>query len=315
MCEPVVGRFAPSPSGRMHLGNVLCALLSWLSVRHQGGKYILRIEDLDPERCPRSYADLIEDDLHWLGLDWDEGGSSGGPDGSYYQSERTAIYQTYFDRLAAQNLLYPCFCSRAELHAASAPHLSDGRVVYTGRCRGLTAEEIAEKRKRRGAATRVIVPDETVVFTDGLAGVCREHLPTECGDFIIRRSDGVFAYQLAVVVDDGREGVTEVVRGRDLLGSTARQIWLHRLLGFTPPHFVHIPLLNDAAGRRLSKRDADLDLGVLRTRFSPAELTGALAFAAGLIDTPVPVTPRELIADFSWDRLPQDDLRLPDRFF
>ena len=188
-------------------------------------------------------------------------------------------------------------------------------MVYTGRCRGLTAEEIAEKRKRRGAATRVIVPDETVVFTDGLAGVCREYLPTECGDFIIRRSDGVFAYQLAVVVDDGREGVTEVVRGRDLLGSTARQIWLHRLLGFTPPHFVHIPLLNDAAGRRLSKRDADLDLGVLRTRFSPAELTGALAFAAGLIDTPVPVTPRELIADFSWDRLPQDDLRLPERFF
>lgn len=310
-----VGRFAPSPSGRMHLGNVLCALLSWLSARHQGGRYLLRIEDLDPDRCPRSYADLIEDDLNWLGLDWDAGGAGSGPAGSYYQSERTAVYQRYFDRLEEMGLVYPCFCSRAALHAASAPHLSDGRVVYAGTCRGLTPQAVAEKKKKRGAAARVRVPDETICFTDGLQEICREHLPTECGDFIIRRSDGVFAYQLAVVVDDGEAGVTEVVRGRDLLDSTARQIWLHRLFGFAPPRFVHIPLLSDAAGRRLSKRDEDLDLGVLRTRFTPAELTGALAFAAGLIDTPVPVTPRELVADFDWNRIPKGDLCLPPRFF
>ncbi len=313
--KQVVGRFAPSPSGRMHLGNVLCALLSWLSVRSQNGSYILRIEDLDPERCPRHYADLIEDDLHWLGLDWDAGASKGGTDGSYYQSERTAIYQTYFDTLSEPGLLYPCFCSRVALHAASAPHLSDGRVIYAGTCRNLTPAQIAEKRKKRGAATRIRVPDESITFTDGLQGVCQESLTQECGDFIIRRSDGVFAYQLAVVVDDGREGVTEVVRGRDLLDSTARQIWLHKLLGFTPPQFIHIPLLNDADGRRLSKRDADLDLGVLRKRFTPAELTGALAYAAGLIASPLPVRADELISEFSWEKIPSYDLCLPDRFF
>ncbi len=313
--KQVVGRFAPSPSGRMHLGNVLCALLSWLSVRSQSGSYILRIEDLDPERCPRDYANLIEDDLHWLGLDWDAGASKGGADGSYYQSERTPIYQTYFDQLADAGYLYPCFCSRAALHAASAPHLSDGRVIYAGTCRDLTPEQISEKRKQRGAAIRIRVPDETISFIDGLQGACTESLQTECGDFILRRSDGVFAYQLAVVVDDGHEGITEVVRGRDLLGSTARQIWLHRLLGFAPPEFIHIPLLNDADGRRLSKRDADLDLGILRKRFTPAELTGALAYAAGLIPTPMPVRAHELVSVFSWDKLPTGDLCLPEGFF
>lgn len=313
--KQIVGRFAPSPSGRMHLGNVLCALLSWLSARSQNGSYILRIEDLDPDRCPRHYADLIEDDLAWLGLDWDAGGSSGGPDGSYYQSERTAIYQHYFDQLHAQGLLYPCFCSRAALHAASAPHLSDGRVVYPGTCRALTPEQIAQKSRTRGAAMRLRVPDQTISFVDGLQGACAEHLPTECGDFIVRRSDGVFAYQLAVVVDDALEGVTEVVRGRDLLGSTARQIWLHRVLGFEPPHFVHIPLLNDAHGQRLSKRDAALDLSVLRQRFTPHELTGALAYAAGLLDSPRPVSAHALIPQFSWARVPTGDLCLPPDFF
>ena len=313
--KQTVGRFAPSPSGRMHLGNVLCALLAWLSARSQNGSFILRIEDLDPDRCPRRYADLIEDDLAWLGLTWDAGGSKGGPDGSYYQSARTAIYQHYFDRLQQEGLVYPCFCSRAALHAASAPHLSDGRVVYPGTCRGLTAAQVAEKCRVRRPAMRLRVPDETITFTDGLQGPCTESLPTECGDFILRRSDGVFAYQLAVVVDDALEGVTEVVRGRDLLGSTARQIWLHRQLGFAPPDFVHIPLLNDADGRRLSKRDADLDLGVLRTRFSPAQLIGALAHAAGLIDRPEPVTPRELIPEFSWSKVPAGDLCLPAGFF
>lgn len=278
----------------MHLGNVLCALLAWLSARSQNGGYILRIEDLDTMRCPRSFAALIVDDLKWLGLDWDGIGEQNPgalryaealadiPESvrrSAYQSDRTPIYEYFEGILRGKGLLYPCFCSRAELHAANAPHLSDGRVVYPGTCRGLTAEEAAARRKKRGAATRVRVPDETVRFMDGCMGGYCEHLTDECGDFIIRRSDGVFAYQLAVTVDDGLMGVTEVVRGSDLIGSTARQIWLHRLFGFAPPAFYHMPLLLAPDGRRLSKRDEDLDLGLLRTRMRPERLVGALAFA------------------------------------
>ena len=311
MDKQIVGRFAPSPSGRMHLGNVLCALLAWLSVRSRDGKYILRIEDLDPDRCPRHYADLIEDDLRWLGLDWDEGGSMGGPDGSYYQSERTTIYQHYFDILEQKGLIYPCFCSRAALHAASAPHLSDGRVIYAGTCRDMTADEITAAMKKRKPAARLRVPDRTIEYVDGVQGVYAEHLPTECGDYIIRRSDGVFGYQLAVVVDDALEGVNEVVRGCDLISSAPRQIWLHEVLGFEPPAFYHMPLLCASDGRRLSKRDEDLDLGLLREKFTPEQIVGALAHAAGLIDRPEPVTARELAADFRWERVPRGDLFLP----
>lgn len=302
----VTGRFAPSPSGRMHLGNVLCALLAWLSARRQGGRYLLRIEDLDEMRCPRSYADLIMDDLRWLGLDWD---------GEVpYQSARTVLYEQYEGILREKGLLYPCFCSRAALHAASAPHLSDGRVVYAGTCRDLSPDEVAQRRKTRAPATRVRVPDETVSFEDGVFGTYTENLARECGDFIIRRSDGVFAYQLAVVVDDALTGVTEVVRGSDLISSTPRQLWLHRLFGFTPPRFIHIPLLCDHDGRRLSKRDEDLDLGLLRQRFTPEQVVGALACAAGLADTPTPVAASELVAGFSWDKIPRCDLFLPDLF-
>lgn len=306
------GRFAPSPSGRMHLGNVLCALLAWLSVRAKGGRFLLRIEDLDPDRCPRALADQIEDDLRWLGLDWDAGGAASGEE--YYQSARTPVYETYFAALAEKAEIYPCFCSRAALHAASAPHLSDGRVLYAGTCYGLSPEAVAEKRRKRSPAARVHVPDLTVSFVDGVQGPYREHLPSECGDFILRRSDGVFAYQLAVTVDDGLMGVTEVVRGRDLLESTARQIWLHRLFGFEPPKFYHIPLLLDHDGRRLSKRDDDLDLGLLRERFAPEQVVGALAFAAGLAGSPAPVRPSELVSGFAWEKIPKGDLFLPDVF-
>ena len=184
MTQPC-GRFAPTPSGRMHLGNILCAMLSWLSVRSKGGRYILRIEDLDAERCPRRLADQIEDDLRWFGLDWDEGGSDGGD--AWYQSCRTPIYEHYEEILRGRGLLYPCFCSRAELHAAQAPHRSDGTYVYAGTCRNLTEEQIREKRKQRGAATRLIVPDETIRFTDGCQGDYEENLARDCGDFIVRR--------------------------------------------------------------------------------------------------------------------------------
>ena len=222
----VVGRFAPSPSGRLHLGNLACSLLAWLSAKQQGGKIVLRIEDLDAERCPRRYADQLEEDLRWLGLVWDEGGSTGGPHAPYYQSECSGIYLEQYAKLEAQGLVYPCFCSRAQLHAASAPHTSDGNVIYPGTCRDLTSAEIAEKRKQKAPAYRLRVPDEEIVFVDGCMGEHRENLMQDCGDFYLRRADGVFAYQLAVVVDDARMGVTEVVRGSDLLSSTARQLYL-----------------------------------------------------------------------------------------
>lgn len=302
-----IGRFAPSPSGRMHLGNVLCALLAWLSARRQGGQYLLRIEDLDTMRCPRSYAELIIDDLRWLGLDWDGE--------ILYQSERTAIYEQYEAILREKGLLYPCFCSRAALHAASAPHLSDGRVVYAGTCRDLTPAQVAEKRKTRAPATRVRVPDQTVSFTDGVFGDYSENLVHECGDFIIRRSDGVFAYQLAVVVDDALSGVTEVVRGADLLSSTPRQLWLYRELGLQAPQFYHLPLLLDHEGRRLSKRDGDQSLENLRARYTPQEIVGRLAFACGLQDAPRPAAPQDLVGAFDWARVPRHDIFLPEHLF
>lgn len=309
--KQTVGRFAPSPSGRMHLGNVFCALMAWLAARSEGGRILLRQEDLDPQRCLRTNADMLEQDLLWLGLDWDEGGSREGPHGPYYQSERTAIYEEAFQKLQKQGLIYPCFCSRAELHAAEAPHLSDGRVLYTGRCRSLTEQERQALAKSRKPAARLMVPDETVSFCDLCCGVYRENLARECGDFLVRRSDGVFAYQLAVVVDDALMGVTQVVRGRDLLDSTPRQLYLYRLLQLHAPEFGHIPLLLAPDGRRLSKRDGALDLGALRKRFSSGEILGFLACAAGLTDRPEPVSAGDLIPLFAWDKLPREDIRLP----
>ncbi|MEY8282018.1 tRNA glutamyl-Q(34) synthetase GluQRS [Oscillospiraceae bacterium 52-8] len=308
----VKGRFAPTPSGRMHLGNLLCALLAWLSARAEGGRVVLRIEDLDAVRSPRSYADLLEDDLRWLGLFWDEGGSSGGPDGPYYQSERTALYQAALARLEEQGLVYPCFCSRAQLHAAQAPHLSDGRVLYPGTCRNLTAQEVAQQRQHRPPALRLRVPDETVSFVDRHLGPYSENLQRECGDFLIRRSDGVFAYQLAVVVDDAAMGVTQVARGADLLSSTPRQLYLYRLLGLPVPTFAHIPLLTAPDGRRLSKRDGDLDLGAIRRRLpGPEPLLGLLGWLCGLLERPEPVYAQDLVSLFSWDKIPKGDLPLP----
>ena len=311
----VTGRFAPSPSGRLHLGNLACSLLAWLSAKHQGGRIVLRIEDLDAERCPRKYADALEEDLRWLGLFWDEGGSHGGPNGPYYQSECAAIYTESYNKLEAQGLVYPCFCSRAQLHAASAPHTSDGNVIYPGTCRGLTAEQIAEKRKKKAPAYRLMVPDEDITFTDGCMGPHTENLLRDCGDFYLRRADGVFAYQLAVVVDDARMGVTEVVRGADLLDSTPRQLYLYYLLGLTPPVFYHFPLLLTAEGRRLSKRDGAVGLDSLQDRLPPEEILGRLAFLAGFNPSAAPKTAAELLADFAWEKVPRQDIRIPAGLF
>ena len=294
----------------MHLGNVFSALLAWLSVRRAGGVMVLRMEDLDPDRCRAAYAEQLADDLRWLGLDWDEGYQKGGAHGPYLQSERTARYAAAFRALEERGLVYPCYCTRAERLAASAPHRSDGQVVYSGKCRHLTEEERARLAQTRCPAWRLIVPDQEISFTDGLQGTYRENLLRDCGDFILRRSDGVYAYQLAVVCDDGDMGITQVVRGRDLLDSTPRQLYLYGLLGLTPPEFYHVPLLLAPDGRRLAKRDRDQELGALQQRFTARELVGRLAHLAGLIPEAAPVSPEELVPLFAWEKLPRRDIAM-----
>ncbi|MCC8182095.1 MAG: tRNA glutamyl-Q(34) synthetase GluQRS [Clostridiales bacterium] len=305
----VTGRFAPSPSGRMHLGNAFSCLLAWLSVRSAGGRMLLRIEDLDPDRCRPDYAQQVEADLRWLGLDWDEGGMDG--ETACCQSRRREIYAHYLNLLQEDGLLYPCFCTRGELHAASAPHASDGTPLYPGTCRRLSPEEQTRRATLRRPALRIRVPDREIAFTDRLQGAYRENLARDCGDFILRRSDGVHAYQLAVVVDDGLLGVTQVVRGRDLLTSAPRQLWLQEILDFPHPTYAHVPLLLSADGRRLSKRDSALDLGAIRASGrTPESVVGSLAFWSGLIDRPQAISAKELIPLFSWDKVRREDVRL-----
>ena len=296
----MTGRFAPSPSGRMHMGNLWSCLLAWLSARSVGGGMVLRLEDLDPDRCRPEYCGQIMRDLEWLGLDWD-----GEP---VYQSKRTEIYRQAFQALEQQNVIYPCFCTRAERLAASAPHRSDGAAVYDGRCGRLSLAEREELSRTRRPAWRVRVPEQVIAFRDLLQGDYKEDLKRDCGDFILRRSDGVFAYQLAVVVDDAAMGVTQVVRGSDLLSSTPRQLWLQERLSLPRPEYGHLPLLLAPDGRRLAKRDRDLELGRLQEKYTAPQLVGRLAFAANLIDRPEAISPRELLPLFSWEKLPREDL-------
>lgn len=295
-----VGRFAPTPSGRMHLGNVFAAMIAWLSVRSQGGTMVLRMEDIDIQRTSPEKAALLRSDLAWLGLDWDLETPP--------QSQRTAVYQEYFEKLLDMGLLYPCYCTRAQLHSVNAPHLSDGTYLYPGTCRDLT--EAQRTAFDRSPAWRIRVPDRQWTVHDLLQGVYRENLATDCGDFVLRRSDGLFVYQLAVTVDDGLAGVTEVVRGCDLLSSTPRQMYLQELLGFPHPTYGHIPLLVAPDGRRLSKRDQDLDLGYLQDHTIPEKILGTLAHACGLIGKPEAVSARELTGEFDWDKLRSDPIHL-----
>ncbi|MBQ1264242.1 MAG: tRNA glutamyl-Q(34) synthetase GluQRS, partial [Oscillospiraceae bacterium] len=281
-----------------HLGNVFSALLAWLSVRSQNGQMILRLEDLDPDRCKAEYCEQLKNDLAWLGLNWDTEQTP--------QSRRTDAYCEQFEKLHQLGLVYPCYCTRAELHAASAPHASDGNVIYAGTCRDMTEEQ--RKAQTRNPAWRLRATDETLTFTDGLQGKYEENLAKDCGDFILRRSDGVYAYQLAVVTDDAAGGVNEVVRGQDLLTSTPRQMYLQRLLGFAQPTYYHVPLLLAPDGRRLSKRERDLDMGALREAFRVEDLIGHLAHLAGLLEKPQSVSAQELVGEFSWARVKKTDI-------
>ena len=295
-----VGRFAPTPSGRMHLGNVFAALIAWLSVRSRDGSLVLRMEDLDTQRTSDEFAQVLREDLLWLGLDWDVE--------TQPQSQRSHIYETYFDVLKEKELLYPCYCTRSQLHSVNAPHLSDGTYVYPGTCRSLISEQRAAFN--RLPSWRVKVPDKLWTVEDLCQGTYTEDLATDCGDFVVRRADGVFVYQLAVTVDDGEAGVTEVVRGTDLLSSSPRQMYLQELFGFPHPAYGHVPLLLAPDGRRLSKRDKDLDLGVLRQRLAAEKLIGSLACTAGLIEKPEKISARELATVFSWDKLKKDNIYL-----
>lgn len=290
------GRFAPSPTGRMHLGNVFSALLSWLSARSQGGRWLLRIEDIDRERSQQAYADLLMEDLQWSGLTWD-----GEP---VYQSQRSDIYEHYFALLKKQGLTYPCYCTRNDILATQAPHESDGRVVYKGTCRHLPPREGV------AAATRLMVPERDISFTDGHYGQQSVSLSRQVGDFIIRRKDGAWAYQLVVVIDDALMGVNEIVRGRDLLLSSPQQMYIAELLGFGMPRFTHLPLLCNEAGQRLSKRDQSMDMASLRSRFTATDIIGRLAFLAGILPTPQPMTPQQLLPLFSWNKVPCSDITL-----
>lgn len=292
-----VGRFAPTPSGRMHLGNVFAALIAWLSVKSRGGSMILRMEDLDTQRTSGEYAQILRQDLCWLGITWDLETEK--------QSTRSAVYDRYFGMLADKDLLYPCYCTRSQLHNVNAPHLSDGTYVYPGTCRNLPPREDGRK-----CAWRVKVPDRMWTVRDLVQGEYTENLATDCGDFVVRRADGVYVYQLAVTVDDGESGVTEVVRGADLLSSAPRQMYLQSLFGFSHPEYGHVPMLMAPDGRRLSKRDKDMDLGFLQSHTTPERLIGLLAFSAGLTDRAEPVSAAELATVFSWENLRKTDIYL-----
>ena len=294
--RPVVGRFAPSPTGRMHAGNIYAALSAWLVAKSQGGTIVLRIEDLDRDRSKAEYISAVQRDFELLGLTWDQG--------PFFQHDRDEAYLEAFSALERKDLVYPCFCTRADLHAASAPHRGE-KFVYPGTCRGLTAEQIAEKSMRRAPAQRLRVPDATYSFEDMVQGRYEQNLAHDCGDFLVRRSDQAFAYQLAVVV----------VRGVDLLCSTPQQLYLQELLGLGHPRYAHIPLLVAERNRRLSKRDHDAGIEELLARFkTPEAIIGHIAGVCGLAPTRDPVTPEQLLRTFDVTQLPElfsDPVQIP----
>ena len=241
----------------------------------------------------------------WLGLDYDRETPA--------QSLRTEAYDEAFRILEEKGLIYPCYCTRSQLHSVNAPHLSDGTYVYPGTCRGLTAQQ--RSAFGRKPAWRVRVPEKVWSFTDRVQGAYSLNLSTECGDMVVRRADGVYVYQLAVTVDDGAAGVTEVTRGMDLLSSAPRQMYLQELLGLPHPEYAHVPMLLAPDGRRLSKRDRDLDLGELRRRVTPEQLIGTLAYAAGIISKLEPVSAAELAKEFRWEKVKGESLYLDASIF
>lgn len=310
----VRGRLAPSPTGHMHLGNAWAFMLAWLAARSVGGDVVLRMEDIDPDRAREAYAVGLMCDIEWLGLDWDEGPDKGGPHQPYVQSARLDRYAQVLQGLVAAGHVYPCYCTRKELRSlAGAPHPGDAGAAYPGTCRGLSAEERqGREQEGRSASMRVHWPDVAFRFDDLLHGPQSGGSASSGGDFAVRRSDGVFAYQLAVVVDDIDMGVTQVVRGDDLMCCTPRQLLLYHLLGARPPSYLHVPLLLDAEGQRLAKRHRSLEIRALREAGVPAaHVTGYLAWCAGLAPYPQPLAPEACLDRFDIGVLPRGPVTIP----
>jgi glutamyl-tRNA synthetase len=299
-----VGRLAPSPSGLLHLGHARTFLIAWWHARASGGRVVMRIEDLDGARASREHGDAALRDLEWLGVDWD------GP--VKVQSQGIERLNEAVQTLLELGLAYPCVCTRGDVRTAqSAPHQGETELRYPGTCRGRFASvEAAASASGRAPGIRLRVPSELVTFDDRLFGPQSFDVQAEVGDFLIARRDGAPAYQLAVVVDDAAQGVTEVVRGSDLLASTARQRWLQRALGLEEPTWLHVPLVLDASGRRLAKREADLSLSELRARAVDARsVVGWAARSAGL-EVPARATACEVLPYFGVERLRREPVLL-----
>jgi len=280
------GRYAPSPSGPLHLGNLRTALLSWLQAKLAGGRLILRMEDLDQPRVQPGCDETILEELRWLGLDWDEGPPDDTPPGPYVQSQRGHIYEAALQHLDKKGLVYRCYCSRKDIAlAVSAPHGHDGLPPYPGTCSNLGPDEekaLIRKKPDRIPAWRFRVPKDAIKLEDRIFGPLTQNLKQIIGDFILKRADGLFAYQLAVVVDDGLMGITDVVRGADLLDSAPRQVALFQALDLKAPNFWHVPLAHNQTGQRLAKRDGALGLEPLRKLgLKPGRVIGYLASSLG----------------------------------
>jgi glutamyl-tRNA synthetase len=300
LVEPlVVGRLAPSPTGAQHVGNARTYLIAWLSARSRGGRVVLRIEDIDSPRVKPGAAEQVVEDLRWLGLDWDEG--------PVVQTERLSLYEAALDRLRARELVYPCTCSRGDIErAASAPHLELEGPVYPGTCAHRQAADVASLGGRP-YAWRFRVGERSPAYVDGFRGPTSVDLHQVGGDFVVWKSAVTPAYQLAVVVDDAAQGVTEVVRGDDLVPSTPRQLLLYEALGLPAPRFVHVPLVVGPDGRRLAKRHGDTRLATLRAAGVRAEeILGLLAWSCGWLPSVEPVTARELVPCFRLESIPRE---------
>ncbi|SFD70688.1 glutamyl-tRNA synthetase [Paenibacillus catalpae] len=309
------GRFAPTPSGLMHVGNAWTALLAWLQTRSQSGQFVLRMEDIDGPRCRPELAAAALADLRWLGLDWDEGPDIGGPYAPYTQSERIRLYEAAMDKLLEHGALYPCFCSRAELLAvASAPHgLSSEGPTYAGTCRHLSPEQQRIRSAVKTPSMRFKADDSASIrFEDGISG-SQVFPPGAGGDFVVRRADGIISYQLAVVIDDAAMKITDVLRGADLLDSTPRQLLLYEALGLPAPRFAHVPLLMGEDGKRLAKRHGDTSLAGLRAAgVTPERIIGWLAYLAGQLNRFEPLTAAELISHFKPHLIPKEPITIHD---
>ena len=295
------GRYAPSPTGRLHLGNLRTALLAWLHARLSEIPFVLRIDDLDTPRNRQGSLESILADLEWLGLDWDEGPGAEGPRGPYFQSQRQDLYEEAFQTLLSLDRIYPCVCSRKDItEALSAPQGESGQGVYPGTCR--PAGNRTRIDPHRPLAWRYRVEEGVVSYNDRVLGPTQQNLARDCGDFVVRRKDGLFAYQLATVVDDGTMGISDVLRGEDLADSTPRQLALMATLGYSAPDFWHVPLLHDAEGRRLAKRDgSDSVAAWISSGRSAAELVGYFASGLGLTEQDQPLDCAQLVTGLDLD--------------